>query len=102
MEQKNWKHPLTRLFELQHPAKACFRITIPSNRTVVYVLYNRNIEIVCSSVDVDNMVQLIVRVVCRSDVTDGVWTVDQYLRSGKCFDINLRIERRELSLTINI
>ena len=61
------------------------------------VLYNRNIEIICSSVDIDNMVQLTVSVVCRSDVTDGVWAVDQYLRSGKCFDINLRIERRELS-----
>ena len=58
------------------------------------VLYNRNIEIVCSSVDVDNMVQLTVDVVCHSDVADGVWTVDQYLRSGKCFDMNLRIERR--------
>ena len=61
------------------------------------VLYNRNIEIVCSSVDVDNMVQLTVIIVCLSDVADGVWTVDQYLRSEKCFDINLRIEKRELS-----
>ena len=61
---------------------------------------NRNIEIVCSSVDGDNMVQLTVSIVCRSDVhvTDGVWTVDQYLRSEKCFDMNLRIERKELSI----
>ena len=59
-------------------------------------LYNTNIEIVCSSVDVDNMIQLTVSVMCRSDVADGVWTVDQYLRSGKCFDMNLKIERREL------
>ena len=62
------------------------------------VLYNINIEIVCSSVDVDNIVQLLtVIIVCLSDVADGVWTVDQYLRSEKCFDINLRIERKELS-----
>ena len=57
------------------------------------VLYNRNIEIVCSSVDVDNMVQLTVSVVCLSDVADGVRTVNQYLRF---FDINLRIERTKL------
>ena len=44
-----------------------------------------------------HIVQLTVSVVCCSDVADGVWTVDQYLRSEKCFDINLRIERRELS-----
>ena len=62
----------------------------------IWYYNNRNIEIVCSLVDIDNIVQLTVIIVCLSDVTDGVWTVDQYLRSGKRFDINLRIERREL------